>query len=108
MPALADQCWAAVKEFSHDVITFDLAQLVLRTGSVCPNGYGAMNGHAETNVYGATCVTWCQLGASDCSISDEVTSQAMLSATSIPDPPNPWGKSLSLSKPSRMGNLVSL
>jgi hypothetical protein len=30
------------------------------------------------------------------------------STTSIPDPPNPWGKSLSLSKPSGMGNLVSL
>jgi hypothetical protein len=32
-------------------ITFDLAQLMLRQVRVCPNGYGAMNGHAETNVH---------------------------------------------------------
>jgi hypothetical protein len=33
------------------LITFDLAQLMLRQVRVCPNGYGAMNGHAETNVH---------------------------------------------------------
>jgi hypothetical protein len=56
----------AVKELGHDVITFGLAQLVLRQVAVCPNGYGAMNGHAETNLHTATCVTCRILGASDC------------------------------------------
>jgi hypothetical protein len=46
-----------VEELGHDggtllfLITFDLAQLMLLQVRVCPNGYGAMNGHAETNVY---------------------------------------------------------
>ena len=32
-------------------ITFELARLMLRQVRVCPNGYGAMNGHAETNAH---------------------------------------------------------
>jgi hypothetical protein len=45
------------------VTTFDLAQVMLRQVRVFPNGYGAMNDHAETNVHSATCVTCCLLGA---------------------------------------------
>jgi len=51
-PHLLISVGTSVAERGHDVrsqlfmITFDLAQLMLRQVRVSPNGYGAMNGHA--------------------------------------------------------------
>ena len=85
MPALADQRWDSGKGTSVMMcgsrlfmITFDLAQLDAPAGSRLSERLRRNEWGCRTNVHGATRVTCRQLGASDCSISDDVTSQTRL------------------------------